>query len=449
LAVVLNKETLCFKVFHIENTTYQSISRGKLKKELDSMMSEFATELDTPTINIYSEYTLLSFYKDNEDICIDPKGMQVAPEWDISRYNGWRFGELGIYASNLTAWKNFLASDFEYAVLMEDDFQINNTFKDHLTEYMQELPDDWEVLSMHMNPNEDDRFNEHYDIGKPNVCKTYHRLSMACYVINKRFVRKALELIKTPITEPFDVYVLNEPYKFNSYSIKPGKPKGCRCLGSHFAFKSTFQEREPRQDLSALFERNDKADKFPNWFDGDSIANFDKYLDKYKGKDNLNFLQIGVFTGRASVWLLDNILTSDTSKLVDLDPWLPYEQIPLISDWNTVEKAYDEQVAPYTDKINKVKMHSKEWLENNTDHQFDFIYIDGDHSPDAAFSDGELSWGLLKPSGVMAFDDYLWEHPEGLVKDPKEGIDRFLELHKNELTILLKDRQVWLTKTTE
>jgi GR25 family glycosyltransferase involved in LPS biosynthesis len=449
VAVILNKETLCFNVFHIENNTYQSVSRGKIKNQVDATMSKFATELDTPTINICSEPSLLSFYNDNDEVAIDPKGIQIAPEWDPHRTIGWRFGELGIWATNITAWKNFQDSDFEYAILMEDDFDINDKFEEYLTKYMQELPDDWEVLSMYINPNEFTRYSEEYDIGQPNVCKTYHRLSMACYVINKRFVKKALELIKTPITEPFDVYVLNEPYKFNSYSIKPGKPKGCRCLGAHHMFKSTFQERDARQDLTPLFEKYKEADKFPNWFNECAVVNFDKYLDKYRGKNNLNFLQIGVFTGRASVWLLDNILTADSSKLVDLDPWLPYEQIPLISDWDTVEKAYDEQVVPYADKVNKVKMHSKEWLENNTDHQFDFIYIDGDHSPDAAFSDGELSWGLLKLGGVMAFDDYLWEHPEGLVKDPKEGIDRFLELHKKELTILLKDRQVWLTKTTE
>lgn len=449
MAVVLDKNTLCFKVFHIEADTYQSRSRNKLKKELDSIMSTFATELDTSTINIYSEDTLLSFYKVNTDICIDPKGMQSSPEWDLGRETGWRFGELGIFASNLTAWKNFLNSSFEYAIIMEDDFQVNDTFQNHLTEYMQELPDDWEILSMYINPNEYPRYSEDYDIGQPNVCKAYNRLSMACYVINKRFVKKALELIKTPIAEPFDVYILNEPHKFNSYSIKPYKERGCRCLGAYHMFKSTFQDREIREDLTAVFQKNKKADRFQNWFIKDSTANFEKYLNEFKGKENLNFLQIGVFTGRASVWMLDNILTGNNSKLVDVDPWLPYEQLPVIFNWDVLEQAYDEQVAPYADKVIKIKMHSKEWLEKNTDYQFDFIYIDGDHLPDAAFSDAELSWGFLKQGGILAFDDYSGEFPDRAMKSPKEGIDKFLELHKKELTILLKDKQVWLRKTTE
>jgi hypothetical protein len=254
MAVILNKKTLCFSVFHIENNTYQSISRNKIKKEVDTIMSTFATELNTPTVDIYSEDSLLSFYDNNDYVNINPKGIQVAPEWDPNRTIGWRFGELGIWATNITAWKNFQDSNFEYAILMEDDFQINEKFQYYLNEYMQELPDDWEVLSMYINPNEFSRYSEDYDIGKPNVCKTYHRLSMACYIINKRFVKKALDLIKTPITEPFDVYILNEPYKFNSYSIKPYKEKGCRCLGAYHMFKSTFQDRDSRQDLTLLIK---------------------------------------------------------------------------------------------------------------------------------------------------------------------------------------------------
>ena len=207
----------------------------------------------TIATDIRSEETLLAFYKDNTDIVIDPKGIPTPPEWDVGRTIGWRFGELGIWASNLTAWKNLLNSQFEYAVLMEDDFEINEKFEHYLKEYMQELPDDWELLSMYVNPNEFLTYNETYDIGKPNVCRTYHKLSMACYVINKRFVKKALEAIKTPVTEPFDVYMLNQPYRFNSYSIKRGKEKGCRCLGENFMYKSTFQERDIRHDFTPYF----------------------------------------------------------------------------------------------------------------------------------------------------------------------------------------------------
>jgi len=51
-----------------------------------------------------------------------------------------------------------------------------------------------------------------------------------------------------------------------------------------------------------------KADKFPKWFyDNATVADFESGLAEFKGKKNLKFLQIGVFTGNASAWLLENI----------------------------------------------------------------------------------------------------------------------------------------------
>jgi predicted O-methyltransferase YrrM len=52
---------------------------------------------------------------------------------------------------------------------------------------------------------------------------------------------------------------------------------------------------------------------------------------------------------------------------------------------------------------------------------YDFIYIDGVHSPLGVLTDACMSWGLLKQGGVMLFDDYLY--PE---EPTKIGIDAFL-----------------------
>ncbi len=55
--------------------------------------------------------------------------------------------------------------------------------------------------------------------------------------------------------------------------------------------------------------------EYPNWFAQTAQNNFDTYLAEYKGKPNLRFLQLGVFTGDATVWLCNNILTDDTSTV--------------------------------------------------------------------------------------------------------------------------------------
>jgi len=46
---------------------------------------------------------------------------------------------------------------------------------------------------------------------------------------------------------------------------------------------------------------------YPNWFAQTAQSNFTTYLTEYAGKPNLRFLQLGVFTGDASVWLCNNI----------------------------------------------------------------------------------------------------------------------------------------------
>jgi predicted O-methyltransferase YrrM len=60
--------------------------------------------------------------------------------------------------------------------------------------------------------------------------------------------------------------------------------------------------------------------------------------------------------------------------------------------------------------------------------------------------DAELSWPLLKPGGILAFDDYLWGLSLVISKAPKLGIDLFLDRHLGEYEILEQGLQVWLRK---
>jgi hypothetical protein len=43
--------------------------------------------------------------------------------------------------------------------------------------------------------------------------------------------------------------------------------------------------------------------EYPNWFKQIAQDNFEQFLTPLAGKPDLNFLQLGVFTGDASVWL--------------------------------------------------------------------------------------------------------------------------------------------------
>lgn len=158
---------------------------------------------------------------------------------------------------------------------------------------------------------------------------------------------------------------------------------------------------------------------------------FDRNMKEFIGKPNLKFLEIGSAVGTSAIEQIKNVLTGENANITCLDIWENSE----------LEASFDEQTAPYADKITKLKSDSKSWLEQNQDKRFDFIYIDGDHSAQGIQSDTSLSWPLLKPGGVMALDDVL-------LNDETELANRkFIESVKNESTIIDDGYQIWLRKT--
>jgi hypothetical protein len=185
--------------------------------------------------------------------------------------------------------------------------------------------------------------------------------------------------------------------------------------------------------------------EYPNWFESQKY-NFENYLQEFKGQPNLKFLQIGVYTGDASIWLCENILTDETSFLYDIDTWTGSEE-PQHEDinFNKVLEYYKERVGSLKSTV-WIRMTSDEYFTNNKEIKFNFIYIDGDHTTAQVAKDASNAWKVLKPNGIIAFDDYLWGQDMKPELTPKPAIDNFLKSHEGEYDILTKDYQVWIRK---
>ena len=188
--------------------------------------------------------------------------------------------------------------------------------------------------------------------------------------------------------------------------------------------------------------------EYPNWFAQTAQNNFTTYLSEYAGKPNLRFLQLGVYTGDASVWLCNNILTDKSSILIDVDTWRGSdEQSHAEMDFSDVERVYKEKINNLT--VVSVVSDTVEYLirqRNNFMKSYDFIYIDADHTAVSVLMDAELSWPLLKSGGIMAFDDYTWGRHLPPAKTPRPGILLFVDQHKAELDTLVINDQYWIRK---
>lgn len=189
---------------------------------------------------------------------------------------------------------------------------------------------------------------------------------------------------------------------------------------------------------------------YPNWFAQTAQHNFEQFLTPLAGKDRLEFLQLGAFTGDASVWLVENILTGSECWLDDVDTWKgSVEPAHDEMDFDDVARTYSRKVS----KIDKVIPYCMTTYRYFTEEvfnrdKFDFIYVDADHTTVGVILDAELSWPLLKSGGIMAFDDYTWGHESGDPRlAPMVGIDLFLHRHLGEYELLAKNDQVWIKKT--
>lgn len=231
-----NKPKICFKIFHDESNTNIPIRKKLVRRAKEQLLENFE-EIDTPTIVMKNTDDIQNFYKKSK-LKIYPKGFED---------NGWKPGELGIWASNYTAWNNFLNSKYDHLMLMEDDIQLSGNFNKMIYKYIDELPDDWDVFTVYIPRTGNVRYkNNSKDlmIGKENICRVYQSWSCLCYIVSKSGAEKMIKDVKNPVSRPIDHYLFYHN-KLNVYAIKLEKGNICEI----YKTESTVQKVE-KQDMT-------------------------------------------------------------------------------------------------------------------------------------------------------------------------------------------------------
>jgi hypothetical protein len=184
-----------------------------------------------------------------------------------------------------------------------------------------------------------------------------------------------------------------------------------------------------------------------------NIGVWKQTLARFAHKADLNFLEIGSFEGRSACWLLENILTSDSSKLTCIDTFdFAGQGVTLLQDEGSesmsIEERFDYNIklAGRSNNVRKIVGYSRDALRNLPLSSFDFIYIDGAHMANNVLEDAVLSWPLLRNGGLLTFDDYGWEGHPNLLFRPKVAVDAFLAIYKLHYRLVHKDYQVTIEK---
>jgi predicted O-methyltransferase YrrM len=159
---------------------------------------------------------------------------------------------------------------------------------------------------------------------------------------------------------------------------------------------------------------------------------------------HLRVLEVGVFEGRSTCWLLENFCKTSESSIVAIDSFqggIEHESMEL----GGLKKQFEDNIASVGSSA-KVDVRAGISLEQlcrliaeNTP-QFDFISVDASHQAADVLGDAILAFQLLKPGGVIAFDDYIWSPvrpgTENPLLLPKMAIDAFTTIYSQKLRIL-------------
>lgn len=162
------------------------------------------------------------------------------------------------------------------------------------------------------------------------------------------------------------------------------------------------------------------------------------------------FLEIGCFEGRATCWFLEHGLDDD-GYMVCIDPFTGSMEHSEMDLGDLMDRFNDnvKEVKKPEQAVRTLAYGSYEALSKliTERQEFDFIYIDGDHTAPAVLTDACMAWPLLKKGGIMLFDDYHW-NPEGYteLQKPKLAVDVFSAVFKDQFTVVHDGYQIAVQK---
>lgn len=153
-------------------------------------------------------------------------------------------------------------------------------------------------------------------------------------------------------------------------------------------------------------------------------------------------IEIGCFEGKATVWMLNNLIGAAGSEVHCIDRFAASPGT-LQWDFDQVRDAFTHNVG-LTGKGSMVTLHESESFPRlvalyTQGLRADFIYVDGSHRARDVLADLVMAFEIAKPGGLIICDDYLWVRESDIEVDilntPKIAVDAFVNIYRREIEI--------------
>lgn len=187
------------------------------------------------------------------------------------------------------------------------------------------------------------------------------------------------------------------------------------------------------------------------WFDGHK----ETWRQIFQQLKPTRILEVGSYEGKSTVFMIESLAkNTEDLEIHCIDSWEGgIEHKPggsAEANMQEVEDRFNHNMklaATKTGHTVKLELHKglsnkqlPKLIAQSMQEYFDFIYIDGSHQAHDVLIDAVLGFELLKPGGVMAFDDYIWQEqlPYGTdpIRCPKISIDAFTNIYCRKLRVI-------------
>ena len=166
----------------------------------------------------------------------------------------------------------------------------------------------------------------------------------------------------------------------------------------------------------------------------------------------IRVLEIGSFEGKSARWIVDNLLGNSESRMDCVDTWsgsVEHEADQCLHLWERFEHNLSDaiesgKVIPHRG-LSQIELPKLSVAGNS----YDLVYIDGSHTSRDVLSDAVHVFPLVKEGGIIIFDDYFFNRFTIPQKNPRMGIDAFLQVYHGCYDIIAQEWQVVIRKKSD